>query len=59
VSLTGSSGGTYSISPSTGLPIDASTGTIDPSGATAGTYTISYKIVGTGGCSDFTNFNNS
>lgn len=54
VTLTGSTGGTYSISPSTGLPINASTGTIDPSGATAGTYTISYNIVGTGGCSDFT-----
>jgi len=53
VNLTGSAGGTYSISPSTGLPINASTGTIDPSGATAGTYTIYYKIVGTGGCSDF------
>jgi PKD repeat protein len=53
VNLTGSTGGTYTISPSTGLPINPSTGTIDPSGAIAGTYTIYYTIVGTGGCTDF------
>ncbi|WP_158638420.1 Ig-like domain-containing protein [Panacibacter ginsenosidivorans] len=53
VNLTGSTGGTYTISPSPGLPVNASTGTIDPSGATAGTYTIYYRITGTGGCSDF------
>jgi gliding motility-associated-like protein len=51
VTLTGSPGGTYSIKPATGLPIDA-TGTVNPSGAVAGTYTISYTIPGTGGCSD-------
>lgn len=53
VTLTGTTGGIFSITPS-GLPIDASTGTIIPSGATAGTYTISYFIQSTGGCSDFT-----
>lgn len=53
VILTGSTGGTFSISPTTGLPINATTGAIDPSGATAGSYIISYKITGTGGCSDF------
>lgn len=53
VILAGTAGGVFSISPSTGLPINATTGTIDPSGATPGTYTISYKITGTGGCSDF------
>ena len=53
VTLTGTAGGSYSISPSTGLSINATTGTITPSGATAGTYIISYTIPGSGGCSDF------
>jgi hypothetical protein len=53
VTLTGNTGGTYSISPSTGLPINTVTGTIDPSGAVAGTYTISYTIAAAGGCTVF------
>lgn len=53
VTQTGTPGGTYSVSPSTGLTIDASTGSINPSGATAGTYTIRYTIPGSGGCSNF------
>ena len=54
VTLTGSSGGVFSVSPASGLPITPSTGRIDPSGASAGSYTVFYKIQGTGGCSDFT-----
>jgi hypothetical protein len=53
VTLTGATGGNYSISPSTGLPIDAATGTLTPSGSTAGQYTIKYTIPGSGGCPDF------
>lgn len=53
VTQTGTPGGVYSVSPSTGLTIDASTGSINPSGATAGTYTIRYTIPGSGGCSNF------
>ncbi len=57
VTITGSKGGTFSISPS-GLPIDPSTGTISPSGAEAGNYTIKYYIKSNGGCSDFTTTTN-
>ncbi|MCM5527890.1 gliding motility-associated C-terminal domain-containing protein [Parasegetibacter sp. NRK P23] len=51
---TGTTGGTYSIQPASGLSIDANTGTITPSNATAGTYTITYTITGAGGCPAFT-----
>ncbi len=51
--ITGSKGGTFSIWPENGLPIDAATGTLTPSGAVAGNYTITYTIQGTGGCADF------
>lgn len=57
VIISGSKGGTFSISPS-GLPIDPTTGTISPSGAVAGTYTIKYYIKSSGGCSDFTTTTN-
>lgn len=53
VTQTGTTGGTYSISPANGLPIDATTGMLQPSGATAGTYTIRYTVTGTGGCANF------
>ena len=53
VGLTGTTGGFFSISPSTGLSINVSTGQLTPSGATSGTYTISYTIVAAGGCLDF------
>lgn len=49
----GTSGGTYSIAPAVGLPINATTGEINPSGASAGTYTIKYTVSGSGGCSDY------
>ncbi len=54
VERTGDAGGTYTISPNTGLPINASTGELTPSGATPGKYTITYTLTGTGGCKDFT-----
>ena len=50
---TGTVNGSYSITPSTGLPINVTTGEINPSGATAGTYTIKYTARGTGGCADY------
>jgi hypothetical protein len=49
VSQTGTSGGTYSASPS-GLSINASTGTITPSASSPGTYTVSYTMAALGGC---------
>lgn len=48
--VTGTQGGTFSISPSPGLTIDASTGMIYPSKATANTYTVTYTIAASGGC---------
>lgn len=53
VMLTGTTGGRYAIAPATGLQINAVTGQINPSGATAGAYTITYTVQGTGGCADF------
>lgn len=50
---TGTPGGIYSVMPATGLPIDAATGTITPAGAAPGTYTITYTIANTAGCSDY------
>jgi hypothetical protein len=44
------SGGTYSASPA-GLTINSSTGTISPRTSTPGTYTVTYTIPATGGCS--------
>lgn len=52
VTFTGTTGGVYSIAPA-GLPINPATGVIDPSGATAGTYTIKYTVAGAGGCADY------
>ncbi|SFQ43655.1 Ig-like domain-containing protein [Parafilimonas terrae] len=53
VILTGVHGGTYSINPSSGLPIDINSGTITPAGATPGTYTVIYTIKAGGGCAAF------
>lgn len=47
--FTGITGGTYSASPS-GLSINTSTGAIVPSTSTAGTYTITYTVAGSGIC---------
>jgi hypothetical protein len=53
VTLTGTTGGTYSASPS-GLTINSSTGAITPSTSTAGTYVVSYTLSSSGGCSGIT-----
>jgi hypothetical protein len=53
VNRTGTIGGTYTASP-TGLSINSSTGAINPSISTAGTYTVTYTIAATGGCSAVT-----
>ena len=44
-------GGTYSITPATGLSIDATTGVIDFTSSTIGNYTVQY-VVTNGTCSD-------
>ena len=49
VTLTGTSGGVFSASPS-GLTIDPSTGEIVPNTSTTGAYTITYTIAASGGC---------
>jgi uncharacterized protein YjdB len=51
VSQTGTAGGTYSST--AGLTINGSTGEINPSTSTAGTYTVTYSIAATGGCLAF------
>ena len=53
VTHTGTTGGTYTASPAT-LTINSSTGAITPSTSTAGTYTITYTIAASGGCSAVT-----
>lgn len=51
VTLTGTTGGTFTASPATGLSINASTGAITTSTSTPGTYTVLYSIAANGGCS--------
>lgn len=51
VSLTGSTGGTYSSA--SGLVIDALTGDINLAGSIPGTYTVTYTILASGGCDEF------
>ena len=51
VNLTGSSGGTFSASPA-GLSIDPATGSITPSSSNADTYTVTYNIPASSGCSE-------
>jgi len=53
VTLTGTSGGTYSASPA-GLSINSTTGAITPSGSTAGNYTVTYTVAGACGPSTTT-----
>ncbi|MFN3851333.1 MAG: 3-coathanger stack domain-containing protein, partial [Spirosomataceae bacterium] len=53
VNLVGSSGGAFSSSPA-GLSISNTTGQITPNSSTAGTYTVSYTIAASGGCSGVT-----
>ncbi|MFZ4401169.1 MAG: T9SS type A sorting domain-containing protein, partial [Bacteroidales bacterium] len=49
VTLTGTAGGTYTALPS-GLSINSTTGAITPSSSSVGTYTVTYSIAATGGC---------
>lgn len=51
VTQTGTSGGVYSST--TGLSIDASTGSVNLAASTAGAYTVTYTVAATGGCSAF------
>ena len=46
-------GGTFSVAP-TGLPVNATTGVISLTGATAGTYTITNTVAASGGCAAVT-----
>jgi hypothetical protein len=50
--ITGTSGGTFSST--AGLSINSSTGTVNPSASTAGTYTVTYTVAASGGCSVYT-----
>lgn len=49
VTLTGTSGGTFSAP--AGLSIDATTGSINTALSSSGTYTVTYTIAASGGCS--------
>ncbi|RYU72061.1 Ig-like domain-containing protein, partial [Hymenobacter persicinus] len=49
-----SSGGTFSVSPTTGLSIDANTGVITLASSVAGTYTVTNTIAASGGCASAT-----
>lgn len=48
----GTAGGTYTVSPSTGLTINSTTGAITPSSSTTGTYTVTYTVAGAEGCTE-------
>ena len=52
VTQTGTGGGTYSSI--AGLTINAATGAITPGTSTAGTYTVTYTVAASGGCSIYT-----
>lgn len=56
VTQTGTNGGTYSST--TGLSIDATTGTIDLAASTAGTYTVTYTVAAANGCAIYTTTTN-
>jgi hypothetical protein len=53
VTMTGTAGGTYSAAPA-GLSINASTGAIDLTASTPGTYTVTYTVAASGGCAIYT-----
>ena len=50
VTINGSTGGSFSVIPSTGLVINSSTGAINPSTSTVGSYTVHYKFAAANGC---------
>ncbi|MBX2984279.1 MAG: T9SS type A sorting domain-containing protein [Flavobacteriales bacterium] len=52
VNRIGTVGGTYDAAPG-GLSINASSGAIDLGSSTAGTYTVTYSVAGSGGCAAF------
>jgi len=52
VTRTGTAGGSYSASPA-GLSISSTTGQITPGSSSAGTYTVTYTIAASGGCTAF------
>lgn len=52
VTRTGSTNGTYTATPS-GLSINANSGAVNAGTSTPGTYTVSYNIAASGGCSAF------
>jgi gliding motility-associated-like protein len=54
VTFSGSTGGTYAVSPGNGLSLNTGTGTLDPSGATPGNYTVVYSMPAGGGCPVYT-----
>ena len=51
VNLNGTPGGTFSAP--AGLAINSTTGTVDLTSSTEGTYTVTYYVASSGGCSDF------
>ena len=52
VTRTGSAGGTYGASPS-GLSLNTNNGNINLAASTAGSYTVTYTVAASGGCSAF------
>ncbi|TCZ63463.1 delta-60 repeat domain-containing protein [Flaviaesturariibacter aridisoli] len=52
VSLSGTQGGVFSATPA-GLSINAISGDFSPSSSTPGTYTVTYSIAASGGCSAY------
>ena len=52
VTLTGTIGGSFSST--SGLSIDTTTGAINLTGSTAGTYTVTYTVAAAGGCGVYT-----
>ncbi|WP_207220062.1 Ig-like domain repeat protein, partial [Emticicia agri] len=53
VILTGTSGGTFTSGPA-GLSINSSSGLIMPNSSTTGTYTVTYTVAASGGCTSAT-----
>ena len=50
LTATNNSGATFTVSPSSGLNINLSDGTITPNGSTVGDYTVTYTIPASAGC---------
>ena len=50
ITQTGTTGGTYTVSPAVGLSLDTTTGTFTPSTSTVGAYFVSYNLPQVGGC---------